>query len=251
MRHATLLTRKTRLDPTGMEYNLSKTNYQTQVYNILEQMIVYGKLKPGQRLIESELAASLGVSRSPVREAIIALCQEKLVRNEKGQGWIVSEISLQDIMESYEVRKLIEVHSGRTGCLDCPSEIIGEMKVIMSDLEKPFEMDSYREKNKRFHELIVLSCGNKKLQEVFLWAMKNLRWCGYLAMEVAWRREQTTLEHRRILEGFINKNQDDLGKAISDHISSIQNIISSNWDQHGFSATSDYPFKVKANGTQK
>jgi len=214
----------------NMEFSLSKTTYKAQVYSILEEMIVYGKLKPGQRLIESELAAALGVSRSPVREAIIALGQEGLVSQKVGYGWIVSEISLQSIVESYEVRKVIEIHSGKKGCVNCSTEILNEMKSTLDNLEKPIKLHRYQKINRRFHELIVLSSGNKKLHEAFLWTIKNIRWCGSLTMGVAWRKEIIALEHRRIQDAFISKDPDCLAKAIEDHISSVQNIISTNWD---------------------
>lgn len=215
--------------------SLEKTNFQTQVYNILEDMIIHGKLKPGHRLIESELAASLGVSRSPVREAIVALCQDRLVENKKGNGWVVSHVSLRDVLESYEVRKLIEITTGKQGCLNCPTEILDEMKVTVDDLaKKPFEITQFRERDKRFHELIVLSCGNRKFHEVFLWARRNIRWCGYLNLEVAGRREQTASEHRAILEGFLRQDPDHLGKTVDYHISSVQNTVANNWDKYGF-----------------
>ncbi len=212
---------------------LEKVNYQTQVYNILESMIVHGKFNPGQRLVESELAISLGVSRAPVRAAMAALCQDGLVVNRKGNGWIVSEVSLKDILESYELRKLIELHAGRQGCLKCSKEILNEMTAALDVLERTFEINLFREKDKRFHELIVLSHGNKKFQEVFGWTIKNLRWFGYLTLEIAGRREGTALEHREILEGFLRRDPEYLGKAIDHHISTAQNLVASNWDKYG------------------
>jgi len=212
---------------------IEKTNYQTQVYNLLENMIIHGKLKPGQRLIAAELAVSLGVSRSPVREAIVALSQDRLV-DKNGNGWVVSKVSLQDIIESYEVRKLIEIHAGEQGCLNCPPDILDEMKTIVNELDSLVELETFREKDRRFHELIVLSAGNKKFYEVFLWARRNIRWCGYLNIEIPGRREQTASEHRAILKGFLNRDPDYLKKAIQSHISSVQKTVTNNWDKYGF-----------------
>jgi len=216
-----------------IQHSLEKINYQTQVYDLLEDMIVHGKLKPGERLVESELAVSLGVSRAPVRVAMAALCQDGLVVNRKGNGWVVSEVSLQDIVESYELRKLVEVHTGKQGCMICSEEILNEMKTTVDILDKTFEIVRFREKDRRFHELIVLSYGNKKFHEVFLWTFKNLRYFGYLTLEIPGRREGTASEHREILEGFLKRDPEYLEKAIERHISTAQALVASNWDKYG------------------
>lgn len=215
------------------QMNLEKTNYKAQVYELLEGMIVHGQLNPGQRLVESELATSMGVSRSPVREAIVALCQDGLIVNRKGK-WFVSEVSLRDVLEFYEVRRLVEVTAGKQGCLNCPPEILDEMKLLVDQLDRTSEVQPFQEKNRRLHELIVLSHGNEKFREVFLWARRNIRWCGYFNLEIPGRREQTNKEHREIVQGFVRKDPDYVVKVIDNHISSVQNVVAANWEKFGF-----------------
>lgn len=206
-----------------MEDKVIKFTYQEQTYNILEKMIVSGELQPGQRLVELELAESLGVGRSPVREAILQLEQEGLVTNTKKVGRVVSEISLQDILELYDLRKVIEVYAGKAGCLNCRKEIIDEMATNAKEYENQnVEIEVLREKNRRFHELIVLSCGNRKLHEVFVRTMRSLRWCTHLALAVLGRREQSISEHKKILEAFAMGNQELVEKAICEHIEAVQ-----------------------------
>lgn len=198
-------------------------------------MIVSGELQPGERLVELELAASLGVGRSPVREAILQLEQEGLVRNTKRGGRVVSDISLRDILELYDLRKVIEVHAGKVGCLKCPQEIIHEMKANAEEFEKQnLEIEVWREKNRRFHELIILSCGNNKIHEVFIRTMKSLRWCTYLALAVLGRREQTIFEHKKILEAFTRQDEELVEKAICEHIETVQSNIKRQGANVGF-----------------
>jgi DNA-binding GntR family transcriptional regulator len=208
------------------ETTVYRFTYQEQVYNILERMIVSGTLRPGERLRELDLASKLGVSRSPVREAILQLEQEGLVTNTRKGGWLVSEISLQDIVELYDLRKLIEVYAAKIGCLNCPHEITDEMEASLREFEKEeLEIEVWREANRRFHELIVLSCGNKKIHEVFMRTMKSLRWCTYLALAVLGRREQSISEHMRIVEAFLTQNTELVERAIRDHIETVQGNI--------------------------
>lgn len=177
----------------------------------------------------SELAASLGVSRSPVREAIIALSQERLVSKSRTEGWVVSEISLQDMIQLSELRELIEVQAGKEGCLKCSTKILDEMELIISQLESITEIEEHLEKNWKVHELIVLSCGKKKFCEVFELIMRNLRWSGYIFMDLVGRREQSALEHRAILRCFKMKDQECVENAIKNHIRSVRNVLASGW----------------------
>jgi len=211
-----------------------RATYQEQVYNILEKMILTNELPPGKRLVELELATSLGVSRSPVREAILQLEQEGLVRNTRG-GWFISEISIQDVAELYDLRKLIEVYAGKVGCLDCPEEIMSEMKVNAGELEdQDLEVEVWRERNRKFHELIVLSCGNKKMHEVFVRTMKSLWWCSHVALAVKDRRRLSILEHKEILEAFLGQDPERVEKAICEHIETVQNNLRKEGARMGF-----------------
>jgi DNA-binding GntR family transcriptional regulator len=214
---------------------INKPTYQHQIYNILEKMIISGQLQPRHRLVESDLAQSMGVSRSPVREAILHLEQEGLVINTKKGGWIVSEVSLRDILELYDLRKLIEVYAIKKGCLNCPQEIKNKMESNVGELKsQDIEIGVWQENNKRFHELIVQSSGNIKIYEVFLRTMKSLRWCTYLALAVLGRQEQSILEHRNILEVFLKQDPELAGKVICEHIETVQKNIKSQWESVGF-----------------
>lgn len=213
--------------------NLEKKNYKDQVYQLLENMIVRGQLSPGKRLVESELATSMGVSRSPVREAIVALCQDGLILNKKGK-WFVSKVSLRDVLEFYDVRMIVETAAAQQGCLNCPPETLDGMKLIVDKLERTSEIETFQERNKKFHELIVLSHGNEKFHQMFLWARRNIRWCAYFNIDIPGRREQTNKEHSEILEGFIRKDPDYVTKMIENHISSVKEVIAANWGKYGF-----------------
>jgi DNA-binding GntR family transcriptional regulator len=107
--------------------------------------------------------------------------------------------------------------------LNNPQEIIDEMKAINKEFENEnVEVEVWREKNRRFHELIVLSCGNKKIHEVFMRTMKSLRWCSHLALAVLGRREQSIIEHKKILEAFVSQDQELVEEAICEHIETVQ-----------------------------
>lgn len=208
-----------------------KTTYQQQVFNILEKRIVSGEMPPEQKIIEQEIALSLGVSRSPVREALIQLGQLGLVRKTQKERWVVSEISLQDVIELYDVRKMMEVFAAKEGCRKCPKKIDDELRIVvqqltkMRNLEDPYELDVWRKNMIRFHELIILSSGNNKLHELFIWTMKRLRWTNQLTMSIPGRQKKSNTEHQNIYEAFIKKDLELLEKTVCDHIEIVKKNI--------------------------
>jgi len=83
-------------------------NIRTQVYNVIKENICGGRYEPGQRLNEVELASSLNVSRSPVREALRRLAADGLVEEKPNRGVFVREFTPQNIQEIFDVRVLLE-----------------------------------------------------------------------------------------------------------------------------------------------
>jgi DNA-binding GntR family transcriptional regulator len=211
-----------------MENTIIKNTYQKQVYDILEKMIVLGELPPGKRLVAADLASSLGVSRSPVREAILQLRYVGLVEKKGNKSWYVSQISVKDIIEFYEVRKLLETYAAKKGCLNCPEKLAKEMKVTFELMEETKDIEIWRDKNLRFHQLIILSCQNDKILELFTWTMKNLRWCSHINLSDPKRLKYSMSEHEAILKAFIEKDQEMLEKAICEHIETVENNIEKN-----------------------
>ena len=156
---------------------------------------------------------------------MIQLEQEGLVSKGK-DGWFVSEVVLKDISELYDLRKIIEGQAGKMGCVHCPKEIRDEMAAVVRKLEeKSDQLETWRELNRRFHELIVLSCDNSKIHEVFVRTLKRLRWCSHVTLRVPRRKIQAMAEHRKILRAFLGRDRQVLEEAIYRHITAVQNLI--------------------------
>lgn len=84
-----------------------------QVLAALQEKILHGKIKPGERLVERSLAEELGVSRTPVRESFPVLEQQGLVRNSPGLGVVVRQINVREIRDSLEVRDVLDALAAR------------------------------------------------------------------------------------------------------------------------------------------
>jgi GntR family transcriptional regulator, vanillate catabolism transcriptional regulator len=146
----------------------------SRVITKIREMILHGELSPGQRMREAELARSLGVSRTPVREALPLLAQEGVLLQLDTRGFVVREFTAQEIMDAIDVRGVLEGQAARAlaeqglprrllqslnDCLREGDDIFVKRYVVESDEFR------YGDMNKRFHALIVEGAGSKVIAE--------------------------------------------------------------------------------------
>ena len=146
-----------------------------QIHAELRGSIARGLHRPNQRLIETDLATELGVSRTPIRQALQLLEAEGLVTRER-HGWIVREYGADEIRDVYEVRMALEGHAARraaerlTDEMDAHLEALQE-KMLALDLTVSEDREKLVALNQAFHEAIVRASGNEFLSRL---AARNL-----------------------------------------------------------------------------
>ena len=144
------------------------------VFNTLRQAILRGELKPGERLMEIHLAQKLGVSRTPVREAIRKLELEGLVLMIPRKGAEVAEITEKNMRDVLEVRKALEELAVQLACEKITAEEIEEMKKAAEEFRmilKNKDITEIAEADVRFHDIIYMATDNQKL----ILLLNNLR----------------------------------------------------------------------------
>ena len=109
--------------------------------------------------------------------------------------------------------------------MKCPKEIKNEIKNELNLMEKAKRVDTWRERNMRFHELIVLSCNNKKIYGVFMSTIKMLNWCSHVTEPVSLRKKESLIEHQSILDAFLLKDQELFEQKISLHIDNAKKKV--------------------------
>jgi phosphonate utilization transcriptional regulator len=147
---------------------LQSHSLTTVVLRELRRQIVSGELASGAKLNEAEIAASLRVSRGPVREAFRALEQSGLVRTEKNRGVFVRQLSLQEADEIYEVRAALDGLIGRLAAQRIrPAELqrLREIVKRMHAAGRTRDVDAYFPLNIEFHDLLAEAAGNAALQD--------------------------------------------------------------------------------------
>lgn len=191
------------------------------VYRYLEEAILQGKLKPGDRLKERELSETLNVSRPPIREALRQLAAEGLVRFIPRKGSIVSGATIADVEEIYEIKALLEGFAARKTASHCSNNDIIKMKNLLNKMEKLVQKKNMREYFKvssDFHHYFNKLSGNKKLFDIYEKLTKQVLWLQINYLSLSGREIRSLNEHKQILDAFINKNPEAAEELVKKHI---------------------------------
>lgn len=191
------------------------------VFNTLRQAILRGDLKPGERLMEIKLAKRLGVSRTPIREAIRMLELEGLVVMIPRRGAAVAQITKQDLEDVLEVRCSLEELAVELACTRITGNELENLNHALLDFENACDQNdvtALAEKDVIFHDIIFESTGNQRLIQL----LNNLREqmyryrLEYLKDESS--HEKLLMEHRAIVEDIRNHDIAAAREHIKEHI---------------------------------
>jgi DNA-binding GntR family transcriptional regulator len=199
------------------------------VFNTLRQAILRGELKPGERLMEIQLANKLGVSRTPIREAIRKLELEGLVLMIPRRGAEVAEITEKSLRDVLEVRAALEELAVDLACDRISAEDIQNLKEAAKEFEAALQggdVTEYAEADVKFHDIIYLATDNQRLIQL----LYNLREQMYrYRVEYLKRTEMHPIllaEHEHIIECIEHHDKVAAKVAISTHIENQARTVS-------------------------
>ncbi|MBO8162133.1 MAG: GntR family transcriptional regulator [Brevibacillus sp.] len=193
--------------------------FKQQVYEEIKNAIINHQILPGEPLYERNLSESLGISRTPIREAIQQLELEGWVKSIPRKGTFVNNISEKDVEEVLQLRRAIE---GLVMELLIPT-------ITDEQLEKVeqiyFSQSAQREDNKRFiaidkdfHNYLAELSGNSRVVQLMQTISDQMRWFGIRALNQLGRAEQTLREHEMILTALKKRDLAAAKEAIFTHI---------------------------------
>ena len=191
------------------------------VFNTLRRAILKGELEPGERLMEIALANKLGVSRTPIREAIRKLELEGLVVMIPRKGAEVARITEKDLRDVLEVRTSLEKLAIELACDRITEDDIYDLKLACKNFEESFGKDdltTIAEKDVAFHDIIFRSTKNARLIQI----LNNLREQMYRYrleyLKDTQSHDRLVEEHQRIVDAIIDKNKEEAVRLIQEHI---------------------------------
>jgi DNA-binding GntR family transcriptional regulator len=177
-----------------------------QLRELIEERVVTGLYGPGMRLDELELAASFGVSRTPIREALIQLASAGVVEIRPRRGAIVSQISPERLREMFEVMAELEALCARlaAGAITDPerAELAQAHRACANALDQG-DPDAYYHLNEAFHQAIYRFSHNGFLEEQTLQVLRRLRPFRRMQLHLPHQMETSLAEHGKVLDAIL------------------------------------------------
>ena len=192
-----------------------------EVFKYIRQKIISGEVPPGTKLIETRLAEEMGISRTPVREALHSLEREKLIKSVPRVGYVIEEIRKEEVEEIIEIRIALETLAAKWASKQIsPSKIKRLEKIILltdkciekRDAQRVVDLDT------EFHEIICKASKSERIEEISQTLrdhMLRFRITGLRIPEIARRSNEG---HRRIVDSIKNKDMQEIESAVRYHL---------------------------------
>ncbi|HRK90493.1 MAG TPA: GntR family transcriptional regulator [Anaerolineales bacterium] len=210
-----------------MERELTHKPLKEEIYDALHRQIIAGKYGPGDWLRQEDIASQMGVSMTPVREALDLLVAKGIAERVPYRGVRVREMSEKDVVEAYGMRLLLEAMIARETALNATPEQIAKLETIMEEMDRHVELNEMpqeRQLSREFHATIANASGNNLLIE--LYAIVSNAFPDWLLYEALYRQPelvsgsvaQTHDEHAAILKAFKKRDPDLAVKVSLEHV---------------------------------
>lgn len=198
------------------------------IFDTLREAIIVGDLKPGERLLEVQLAAKMGVSRTPVREAIRKLELEGLVEMLPRKGAHVADLSVKNIMDVLEVRATLDGLATKLSAMRITDEEINELKHQHAQFINYVEKDNLQgsiKKDVEFHDIIYQSSRNEKLIQISNNLREQVQRFRVIYIKDYSSSRELIREHTEILEAIIKRDPDAAMECAQRHIKNQEQTI--------------------------
>lgn len=199
---------------------LQRNSLATLVQTEIERMILDGELIPGAKLTESTLAMQLGVSRGPVREAFRMLEEAGLVRNEKNRGVFVRSVPIEEALEIFELRAVMDQYVGRKLAHSTNALHVKELRQLVDVMDQAIKAGNaqdFHRFNLKFHDRLLELTGNEKFAETYRKLVKELSLFRRQNLNAA-SMAVFSREHRQIVKAIAAKDVDAAGQAMFQHV---------------------------------
>lgn len=200
----------------------------------LKEAITTGKLAPGERLVDSDLAASLKVGPAALREALRALEAEGFVTFRPDNEVIVSKPSWEEIQDHYAIASALEGLAARLAVERAgPGEVerLRELHQALKQACQQRDANRYFDARNEFHRLIADMARNERLYRLLEQLRQDLQKTRPLSLGVPQRLESSMRDHDQILDAFVKKNPELAAAAVSRHLNNQVTLLKDQTDK--------------------
>lgn len=209
---STIAKRRLRLQRTGLHEDATAR---------LRSLIVRGDLAPGEPLIEADLSAALGISRTPLREALKLLASEGLVELRLNRSAIIAPIRREEIAELFEAVSGIERVAAELAAVRMTERDLEKLDHLQERMERLYDagkLRDYFELNQQIHSFIVACSRNRALKATHDWLLGRVERARLLALSSQARWDESVQEHRALLAALKQRDADRAGRVLARHV---------------------------------
>jgi len=214
--------------PAGewMERLPERTSLREQVYDILKKRIIFREIGSGKKINEEELAQALGVSRTPIRETLVRLEHEGIVKIIPRRGAFVVSQSIEKVIDLLQVREVLEGLVARLATENMDPELLDRLKHCLekvSSTEDPADkLLKYTPADVEFHALLLQACDNELLKNMMESVNAHLQMVRLRTVTLPGRPEQTVREHYEIVAAIEKQDADLAERLMRKHVASVR-----------------------------
>ncbi len=191
-----------------LDYPVDKPlTLRERIVDFIKDSVVSGRLKPGERVPEQEIAESFGISRTPIREAFRQLESEGFITVTPRKGAVVSPITDKDVKEFYAIKSLLEGFAARTACQKLTPKEIKRLETLNAQMDRCAEKNDVKgffKLDNQFHDTFLRACGNEKLCVLVHHLVQQFERFRFTALALPGRMRDSVKQHNGIIEAFKN-----------------------------------------------
>ena len=210
------------IEQTGSQ-NLHEATFQT-----LRSLLVEGKIAPGSKLNERELAERLNVSRTPIREAIRRLAADGLVELIANRGAIAIQLSLADVIHTFDVIAELEGYSGELAAKNITESTLSELEALQYEMMASYarrDLSSYYKLNLGIHHLINQAANNPVLTKVFSQVNARIEALRFRSNQDGVKWEKAVEEHQEMLDALKTRDSARMRKVMISHVTNKRDVV--------------------------
>ena len=203
------------LDESRLTLKVERQRLHDIVVEHLRSFITEGVLPPGKKLNERELCETLGISRTPLREALKVLAVEGLIEINPNRGASVARMSELEIRETFELMSGIEAFAGELACERITPQELDQIKALhyaMVVSKNQNDLPGYYQRNRAIHDMINLAARNTALRQVYLSLNRRIQALRFLSNQQAPKWDRALHDHEEMIEALQARD----GKRLSD-----------------------------------
>ena len=203
--------------------NLHEATFQT-----LKSLLVEGKIAPGSKLNERELAESLHVSRTPIREAIRRLDADGLVELIANRGAIAVQLSLEDVIHTFNVIADLEGFSGELAANNISDAILSELEALQYEMMASYarrDLSTYYKLNLRIHHLINQAANNPVLAQLFSQVNARIEALRFRSNQDGVKWEKAVEEHQEMLDALKARDSARMRRIMIQHVQNKRDVV--------------------------